>query len=419
MPTRLARIVILAAVALVAVLYLLASYRAKDTSEITSLVLDDALECSIDPEAKDCVKIHDSEVVTEGVTAIVSDESKSVRAKSGGLKYPPGFEQFDTSDPNSLYNQESENFAPLKDSEEDSKEAGDAYLSQISDWVPYNSRYNIESQNPVIWQTYREEPGLNALPYQSWLTKNKPRWTRHFLSDANGDRESLIAAYGRELPFVKEVYEKLPAKILKLDFLRYLSIYKDSGVYADTDTECFRPIEDWYAACYSQSPTRSGGQIIRSQQPGLIVGLEFDVHDDPKVDSIDGQKVAFANYVFAANKGHPALAKMIHNIVRTTLDRPRDPSTNFVVSENFTEVYEWTGRKMWTDTIISHIQETVKGFTERDLFKLQQAKVVDDICILPVRAFGSGQSKKFANSPESDAPGVMVKHFFMHMWDEL
>lgn len=414
--TRLLRTALLVAVTLTICLYLLPTFRGRnplDLQSFTTEVTQTCLPGSDDGTCNDTAELHIT--TTTGAT--------TMRSKPSGLVYPPGFKQFDTSNPNSPYNQ-NENDDPVADLLEDDpdviiesmKSSEDSYWDQISRWVPYNARYNVASQNPVIWQTYREEPGINALPYQSWLEKNKPQWTRHFLNDAA--RESLIASYGRDLPFLQEIYNLLPAKILKLDFLRYVSLYKDGGVYADIDTAAYQSIDDWYAACYSEAPSRNNGKNIRSQQPGLIVGIEFDVGKDPRFDNIDGRKLAIGNYVFAANKGHPALAKAIHNIVRTTFNRSQTAKTTFAISDNGTEVYEWTGRKMWTDSIIGHIQETVKGFKERDLLDLKKAKVVNDICILPMTAFGSGQLK-YQSSPESNIAGVMVKHFSMHMWDDI
>ena len=45
------------------------------------------------------------------------------------------------------------------------------------------------------------------------------------------------------VPGLAETFNKTVDAILRADFLRYLMIFSEGGVYTDIDTECTRPID--------------------------------------------------------------------------------------------------------------------------------------------------------------------------------
>ncbi|CCG83092.1 Initiation-specific alpha-1,6-mannosyltransferase [Taphrina deformans PYCC 5710] len=402
---RSARLVLLTVLALLGLFYLFSTRHVHSVHDIieyqqnTKAALN-ALKCSIDPQDPSC---DDAGQGTSTSEHVVDDGDTPEQTGIGHLDYPQGFQQFDTSSPNSPYNQGTYGTIDSEDSEgHPVTDEGATYMQRLQAWVPYNLKYNTESHNPVIWQTYQEEPNTNSIPYASWLEKNKPKWSRTFMAQA--DTSDAIDRISRDLEFLNETYQALPARVLQTDLLRYVTLFKNGGVYADIDTNCYAGIESWYAQCYTESTSIVHGDRVRASQPGLIVGVEFDLERDPNFEHIDGRQVALANYVFAANKGHPVLARVIDRIVTRTLNSSHPPAFDL---SNHTHTYEWTGRKVWTDTIVAHIQSTVRGFRERDLLGLKKARVFDDICVLPIRAFGSGQSK-YKNSPDSESEGVLV-----------
>ena len=292
------------------------------------------------------------------------------------LEYPAGFQRYD----------------PDGTAYQNVTDSDVTTLQKLQKWVPYNPDFNLGTTNPVIWQSYDKAPGPKAKPFASWVVKNTPLYTRQFVDDTQLD--ALVTGLSRDFAVLNTTYYKLP-KMSRLDFLRYLEMFRNGGVYADIDTECLQPIDAWYASCFTDS-TIGGKPQKRTKQPGLLVGIEFDVNGD----------LGIANYVFAANRGHPVLAKIIASIV--------DDSAEFGTTPQ--EVIARTGRKKWTDTIIAHIQESSRGFTSAALRSLSQAKVIDDICILPISAFGAGQ-RDYQNSPEAiPENGAMVRHFFMKSW---
>ena len=44
---------------------------------------------------------------------------------------------------------------------------------------------------------------------------------------------------------VVNAYMRLNLNICKIDFFKYLSIYKLGGIFADSDTECIHSLDSW------------------------------------------------------------------------------------------------------------------------------------------------------------------------------
>jgi mannosyltransferase OCH1-like enzyme len=94
-------------------------------------------------------------------------------------------------------------------------------------------------------------------------------------------------------------YNRLTRGVMRADFLRYLLLALDGGVYSDTDTELLRPIRDWVPDEY-KNRTR------------LVVGVEGD--SDPPAEGHLYQ-VQICQWTLASAKGHRAMWAMVERIV--------------------------------------------------------------------------------------------------------
>jgi len=162
---------------------------------------------------------------------------------------------------------------------------------------------------------YTSEDGLaiNQYMVESFTAKN-PHWTLHHYS---GDQRSHFFREHRQY-FIEAIgvdaaatYERLGSDIEKADFWRYAVIFRYGGAYADTDTYCAKPLDDW----------------IHSHD--LIVGLEAFLPADG--DMIAGlaevsvpvgtnSRISMATWAFAAEAGHPFLKALLQDICRNPLD---------------------------------------------------------------------------------------------------
>jgi hypothetical protein len=125
----------------------------------------------------------------------------------------------------------------------------------------------------TLWQTYKTKyPPQKSLPsISSWLKTNELNWyymddskCDHFIKDHFSDEFYLM-------------YSSLPFGVMKSDVWRVAAVYIYGGIYADLDTKCLKPINNWF-----------------NQKYNLIIGIETS-HG------------SLNNYIFAAAPKHPAL----------------------------------------------------------------------------------------------------------------
>ncbi|MBF0556170.1 MAG: hypothetical protein HQK96_16745 [Nitrospirae bacterium] len=108
-----------------------------------------------------------------------------------------------------------------------------------------------------------------------------------------------------------ELYLGLPLGAMRADLWRYLAIFRYGGVYADIDTFCEVPLDNWV-----------------NKDFGIIVSAQDIVH--------------FSQWIFAAKSNHPFLGEVILQVKRR-LESPDYNSPDFVD--------RLTGVEVWTDSI--------------------------------------------------------------------
>ena len=108
----------------------------------------------------------------------------------------------------------------------------------------------------TIWQTWKthELPPIARRCRQSWINLN-PDHAVH-LHDDEQCRE-LARDFGGD---VLAAYDRLPLGVMKADFWRYLTLYRHGGLYADLDTTCRTPVQNWMPddASFVVGPERLG-----------------------------------------------------------------------------------------------------------------------------------------------------------------
>ncbi|KAL8867178.1 MAG: hypothetical protein Q9198_008615, partial [Flavoplaca austrocitrina] len=95
----------------------------------------------------------------------------------------------------------------------------------------------------------------------SWTIKNPAH--EHMVLDDLAGREFVQQHYSHD-PYVLNTYLELGSSILRSDYLRYLVMAAQGGVYTDADTDPVRPISQWLDGDSEES--------VRA-----VIGLEFDI----------------------------------------------------------------------------------------------------------------------------------------------
>jgi alpha 1,6-mannosyltransferase len=187
-------------------------------------------------------------------------------------------------------------------------------------------------------------------------------------------------------------------RVLRADFLRYLLLAIEGGVYSDIDTELLKPVHDWVP---DEFKTRTK----------LVVGLEAD--QSPPVAGTT-YEVQFCQWTLAGAAGHPALWNMVERILEEVRKRPfQDPPKDIDYTNN--EVLDITGPAGWTEVVFEYLNTVVDTpITWKNLTGMREPRLYGDVLVLPIDAFATGVPHSGAS--EGVGEGSFVKHQFSGAW---
>ena len=254
-----------------------------------------------------------------------------------------------------------------------------------------------------IWQTSKTSPaGLEADDRHAILSWFKMNQKHRYEIVTQHSAESYVREKYSHRPDIAEVFLDLQDPILRADLIRYLVLLGDGGVYSDIDTMSLKPIDDWIPTAYQN-------------EVNLVVGIEYDTLGGNRwVDwTLDLQ---FATWAILAKPGHLFMQitvdRVIERLKKLAFKQERAISQ---IRASFHEVLDTTGPALFTEAVFEGLSYTTgTKFTSANLTGLTEPKLVGDVLVLPITAFGSGQQHSNSGSPESDT--ALVQHLFKGSW---
>ncbi len=224
--------------------------------------------------------------------------------------------------------------------------------------------------SPNIWQIYLTYD-LAAAPKDNlytWISLS-PSYAYTMVDGQAAD--TLISKFSQRDKYsnVRTLFNRMTRRVMRADFLRYLLLATEGGIYTDIDTKLVRPIDEWVPDEYKN-------------QTRLIVALEVDQSPPAQGTTYE---VQFCQWTLAAAPDHPVLWTMIDRILGQVQDM-----TSTQGHTNFTdqEVLNVTGPVGWTEVIYDHLSSiTGTPMTWRNLTGIKHPILFDDILILPLDAF--------------------------------
>jgi mannosyltransferase OCH1-like enzyme len=171
----------------------------------------------------------------------------------------------------------------------------------------YHTREVISIPKKIwqIWIHPTKQPSRewHELSY-TWTDMN-PGWDYTYAAMDISTAEAFVQEAYRNRPDVVDAFVQVNETIRKADFLRYLLLLEEGGVYSDLDTRCAKPIQDWIPPRYKDST-------------GLVIGIEindyFEGHYDP-----DRPYVQLCQWSIMARPHHPTLEKVVRSVTRRLL----------------------------------------------------------------------------------------------------
>jgi mannosyltransferase OCH1-like enzyme len=256
-----------------------------------------------------------------------------------------------------------------------------------------------------IWQTWKVDPfGFEQKDLdvaRTWTQKN-PSFRYEVLTDQNDMYyvETHYGPHGLNRPDIIFMYKSITAKIVKADFLRYLIMYAEGGVYADIDVEALRPVERFIPSRYEE------------KNVDMIIGIEID-QPEFKNHSILGQKSqSFCQWTFACKPRLPVMLKLVENIMlwlTEVAQKQNKPISGIVL--DFDEIITGTGPSAFTRAVLAEMSRKNREAVEWDTFHaMSESKLVGGVLVLTVEAFAAGQGH--SDSGNHNAKQALVKHHY-------
>lgn len=208
----------------------------------------------------------------------------------------------------------------------------------------------------------------------------------------------------RDLTFAKDAlkqYDAMPRRVLRADFLRYLVLALEGGVYSDVDTKLIRDIRDWVP------------KSLRAQTR-LIVGLEADTSPPVRGTTYE---VQFCQWTLASAAGHPTMWTMLDRILRK-FKKTRGGIFGEKLSDE--DVLAMTGPAAWTEVVFEHLDQVAgtgvgaPRITWETLTGMREPRLYGDTLVLPIDGFATGVPHSHASRRMSQQ--TLVKHQFHGKW---
>ena len=279
-------------------------------------------------------------------------------------------------------------------------------LPTAADGVALDARYPAEvaygsaRRGPPPWlvalrkQLLSDNGGkLPPIPqrlHQTWKDANpprvlfSPRWSRSLRAQNTGweyrlwtdaENRALVASHH---PSLLSMYDGYESPIQRADMARYVIAHAHGGVYADLDTECFRPF----------SPLLRGASLVLSYK----LGANFSR--------------GACNSIFASAKGHP-FWDVVFDVARNRSSTPLSLGHRAVLYSTGPAVLREAVRRLLRLPEATTLTEGMMGW----LKKLLGMHVLDAKFLHPVTAERRNEDDATTRPPEA-----VCTHHFVSSW---
>ncbi|KAH7176187.1 nucleotide-diphospho-sugar transferase [Dactylonectria macrodidyma] len=254
-----------------------------------------------------------------------------------------------------------------------------------------------ESFPHKIWQSWKddsEDPTDRTVgfPHQ-WRVIN-PDWRYERITDANND------AYVRDhfdTP-ITDIFTRLKDPILKADFLRYLILLREGGVWADIDVYPHQPVSKWIPKQYKDSVN-------------LVIGIENDHYKQP-IWPNSPYSVQLCQYTILAKPNHPAIKTVVKQVTQGLDELLASKQPGEAIS--FEDVMATTGPFAFTKVLMDYFKEmTGVEHTGDELDRLEEPRLIGDVLVLPKDSFGWLPQE---HTHEKGDASILVEHLFIGSW---
>lgn len=276
---------------------------------------------------------------------------------------------------------------------------------------PSLKAFQSEEISNKIWQTWHT-PAIfldeeDRARVRTWHEVN-PNHRYELLTDKGG--ETFVRQHFAGEPLIRDVFLNLTDTILRADFLRYLVLLAEGGVYADLDVECRKPIDTW-------TPDAMKGIV------GVVVGIEADrkpVKNDVELYYDYREYIwGITNWTFMAKRGHPFMRFVAETVAINLLNVAKKQQRSLSTMElSYKEVIDATGPRAFTEAFFAYASRTTGSpVSYETATMLEEPILIDDILLLPIRAMSTAEADRTGDmgAHSSTWPAVLF-HWSAGTW---
>lgn len=272
------------------------------------------------------------------------------------------------------------------------------------------SRVVVDEIPKKIW--YKLGPrGLShdATVWTATCMEQNPGYAVEFMTDNTAD--AWVQKRFAHRPDIVESYLALQIPIIKADWLRYLLLYAEGGMWSDLDVSCNSPVESWIPEQYKKNNI------------SMVVGWEFDTAW-PGTDET-AVKHELATWTVLAKPGSPHMLTAVEGVLQGLHDVAKENNVDVAgitaTPPMMGDIVTFCGPRRMTRSIFQSLQRMLDmsddefRALESSVWFAVEPKLVGDVLILPGYSFA--RSMNFYDETVTSSIGPsLVEHHYAGSW---
>ena len=231
---------------------------------------------------------------------------------------------------------------------------------------------------------------------RTWMDLNM-EYRYELLTD--GSAETYVKDHFPHHSKIRQTYLSLSDFIMRADLIRYLALLQDGGVYNDLDVGCLRPIDLWIPPALKDNTS-------------VVLGIEVD-----NERGSDGSKLfELVNWTIMSRRNAPFMRFLVDRVIQNLEKDAASHNTTLAnLQPKRQEVIDVTGPAALTEATFDYLSEKTRTTVNMQNFtKMRRPKLVADILVLPINAFGAGHQVQWSGTDEDGS--ALVHHYFAGSW---
>ncbi|KAL8894327.1 MAG: hypothetical protein Q9192_004415 [Flavoplaca navasiana] len=231
---------------------------------------------------------------------------------------------------------------------------------------------------------------------RTWMDLNM-EYRYELLTD--GSAETYVKDHFPQHSKIRQTYLSLSDFIMRADLIRYLALLQDGGVYNDLDVGCLRPIDLWIPPPFKANTS-------------VVLGIEVDNEMGPEKSKL----FELVNWTIMSRRNAPFMRFLVDRVIgNLEKDAAAHNTTLANLQPKRQEVIDVTGPAALTEATFQYLSEKTQTTVNMHNFtKMRRPKLVADILVLPINAFGAGHLVQWSGTDEDGS--ALVHHYFAGSW---